>query len=343
VFFPLDKQLGLKDQHWSEQVAKQAVKYSGKLSYGEAAEALMELGQIEISVKSVWRLTQGWGEVMKKVEAQEDNEANGTVDSLATGKVEEELGLRLGASMDGTMIYIRGEEWKELKVGCLFEVEQEPTLDKETGDWIDLGHARKTSYVSYLGGPEGFGQKMWTEAKRRGWQRALDTQVVADGAVWIWNLVGDYFYDANQVVDWYHATEHLAWAAHSAFGEGSAEALHWQKQHETPLFQGHADQVAQSILALEEQRPAAKEDLLKQSGYFTHNKHRMQYLEMRSEGWLIGSGMVESGGKRFKDRFCGSGMRWSRTGAERLLPVRGAIMGHRFDERWKTAYNSPLF
>ena len=204
------------------------------------------------------------------------------------------------------------------------------------------GHARKTSYVSYLGGPKEFGQKMWTEAKRRGWQHALDTQVVGDGAVWIWNLAGDYFYDANQVVDWYHATEHLALAAHCAFGEGSAEALRWQKQHETPLFQGHADQVAQSILALEEQKPAAKEDLLKQSGYFTHNKHRMQYLEMRSEGWLIGSGMVESGGKRFKDRFTCSGMRWSRIGAERLLPVRGAIMSHQFNERWKNAYNSPL-
>ena len=77
-------------------MAKQAVKYSGKLSYGEAAEALAELGQIEISVNSVWRLTQRWGGVLKRVEAQEDIQANGTVDSLATGKVEEKLDVRLG-------------------------------------------------------------------------------------------------------------------------------------------------------------------------------------------------------------------------------------------------------
>jgi len=51
--------------------------------------------------------------------------------------------------------------------------------------------------------------------------------------------------------------------------------------------------------------------------------------------------MVESGGKRFKDRFTKSGMRWSRKGAERLLPVRSAIMSHRFTERWHSAYNSP--
>lgn len=333
--------MGLRDKHWSEQVAKRAVKYSGKLSYGEAAEALVELGQIEISEKSVWRLTQHWGEVLKQVEAQEDIQANGAVDSFATGKVEEKQDVRLGAAMDGAMIYVRGEEWKELKVGCLFEVESEPTLDKETGDWIELGHARKNSYVSYLGGPEEFGKKMWTESKRRGWQHALDTQVVGDAAAWIWNLVGTYLYDAHQVVDWYHATEHLALASHSVFGEGSAEASHWFKQQETPLFQGHADQVAQSILGLEQHKPAAKEELRKQAGYFTNNQRRMQYLEMRSEGWLIGSGMVESGGKRFKDRFTCSGMRWSRPGAERLLPIRGAIMSRRFDERWQKAFNSP--
>jgi len=333
--------LGLKDKHWSEQVAKRAVKYSGKLSYGEAAEALAELGQIEISAKSVWRLTQHWGEVMKQVEVQEDVQANGTVDSLATGEVEEKLDVRLGAAMDGAMIYVRGEEWKELKVGCLYEVETEPTLDQETGDWIEIGHARKISYVSHLGGPEEFGRKMWTEAKRRDWPHALDTQVVGDAASWIWNLVNTYLYDAHQVVDWYHATEHLALAAQVAFGENCPEALRWFKHQETPLYQGHADRVAQSILELEKRNPSAREELRKQAGYFTNHKHRMQYLEMRSEGWLIGSGMVESGGKRFKDRFTCSGMRWSRPGAERLLPIRGAIMSRRFDERWHKAYNSP--
>jgi hypothetical protein len=331
----------LHDKHWSEGVARQAVKYSGKLSFAEVAEALAELGQIEISVNSVWRLTQHWGEALKGVEAKEDEQANGTIDSLVTGQVEQKLDRRLGAAMDGAMIYIRGEEWKELKVGCFFDVEREPTLDPETKDWIELGHARQASYVSHLGGPEAFGKKMWTESKHRRWHQAVDTQVVGDGAAWIWNLVEDYFYDTHQVVDWYHATEHLALAAHLAFGEGTPLALRWLKQQETPLFQGHADRVAAIITGLAELNPHAKQDLLKQAGYFTHNQHRMQYLEMRSDGWVIGSGMVESGAKRFKDRFTASGMRWSRVGAERLLPVRAAIMSHRFDERWRTAYNSP--
>lgn len=228
--FPLDEQLKLRDKHWSEGVAKRAVKYSGKMSYEEASEALNDLGQMEISEKSVWRLTQHWGVALQRVETKEDEQANRTIESLATGKVESKTDQRVGASMDGTMIYIRGEEWKELKVDCLFEVEPEPTLDAETKEWIELGHARHTTYVSHLGGPETFGEKMWTEARRRGWQQAVDTQVVGDGAPWIWNLVGTYFYDAHQVVDWYHAKEHLALAAHLAFGEGTSAAIHWLKQ-----------------------------------------------------------------------------------------------------------------
>ena len=62
----------------------------------------------------------------------------------------------------------------------------------------------------------------------------------------------------------------------------------------------------------------------------------MNYLELRSDGWLIGSGMVESGAKQFKDRFSGAGMRWSRNGAQNLLPIRSAIMSNRFNARWRT-------
>ena len=340
VFFPLDEQLKLRDKHWSEGVAKQAVKYSGKLSYEETVEALNELAQIEISSKSVWRLTQHWGAALQAVETKANEQANRKIESMANGKVEQKTDSRLGASMDGSMIYIRGEEWKELKVGCIFKVEAEPTLDANTQDWIELGHAHDLTYVSHLGGPETFGEKMWTEAQRRGWQQAADTQVVGDAATWIWNLSQTYFYDAYQIVDWYHAAEHLALAAHLAFGEGSQQALRWYTQQETPLFQGEAAHIAQTITLLAEQA-STKDDLLKQAGYFTHNQHRMQYLDMRSEGWLIGSGMIESGGKRFKDRFTRAGMRWSRTGAEHLLPVRTAIMSNNFDDRWFSAYNSP--
>lgn len=342
VFFPLDRQLRLHDKHWSEGVAQKAVKYSAKMSYADATEALQELAQVEISENSVWRLTQEWGETLKEVEEQEAERASTTIEEPTPGQVTKKSDVRLGASMDGCMIYIRGEEWKELKCGCFFEVEWTKVFDPETKDLVDIGHATNTSYVSHLGGPEAFGRKLWVEAKRRHWHDAADTQVVADAASWIWNLVMDYLYDAHQLVDWFHAAEHLGLASNLAFDEGSDLALHWFKQHETLLFQGHADQIAHAITELAEKKPAHGEELLQQAGYFQNHQHRMNYLEMRADGWLIGSGMVESGGKRFKDRFSKSGMRWSRAGAERLLPVRTAVMTGRFDERWRSAYNSPL-
>lgn len=331
----------LQDKNWSEGVAQKAVKYSAKMSYADATEALQELAQIEISENSVWRLTQEWGEALKQVEEKEAEWASTTIEQPTPGRVTKKSDVRLGASMDGCMIYIRGEEWKELKCGCFFEVEWTQVFDPETKELVDMGHATNTSYVSHLGGPEAFGRKLWTEAKRRRWHDAADTQVVADAAAWIWNLVVDYLYDAHQLVDWFHATEHLGLAANLAFGEGSAQARRWFKQQEELLFKGQASQVAQTIAELAEQNLAQREALLQHAGYFQNHQHRMNYLEMRADGWLIGSGMVESGGKRFKDRFSKAGMRWSRTGAERLLPVRTAVMTGRFDERWRSAYNSP--
>lgn len=322
-------------------MARLAVKYSGKLPFAEATEALQEIGQIDVSVKSVWRLTERWGAALQAVEAKEDERANRSAEPASSYPVSPEAKKRRGVAMDGTMLYIREEGWKELKVGCLFDVALTSTSDPETQDVIEVGQAGNTSYVSHLGGPEAFGQKLWTEAQRRHWQQAEATQAIGDGAAWIWNLVADYFYDAHPMVDWYHAKEHLAQAAQLAYGEGSSQAIRWLKGQETPLFQGQAAQVSQAITDLAESRPRVKEDLLKQASYFANHKHRMEYLEMRAEGWVIGSGMVESGGKRFKDRFTGAGMRWSRAGAERLLPIRTALMSRRFEERWAIAYNSP--
>ena len=116
----------------------------------------------------------------------------------------------------------------------------------------------------------------------------------------------------------------------------------WFKAQETVLFQGHALRIVQQLeKAACDRPPDVAEELCQEAGYFRHNERRMNYLEVREEGWPIGSGMVESGGKQFKARFAGSGMRWSRVGAERLIPVRAAIMSRRFDELWARAYNSP--
>jgi hypothetical protein len=338
----LDQQLDLQ-ANWSERVVRQSVWLSGLLpSFEKVIEVLSEIGQVSISSSTVWRQVQHWGAGFEAQEAAEREQANLLPLGHSVGAVERKSEPPMGVAMDGTMIPLRHEGWKELKVGCVFNIEPCLKTEAHTGEEIELARAANNSYVTHLGGPACFGQTVWAEARRRGWERAKETEVLGDGAVWIWNLAGEHFYDSYQVVDWYHGTEHLAAAARAIHGEGTPEAVRWYNSHETTLFQGHADRLAAELLVLADKKPReAAEALRREAGYFASNHRRMQYLDMRSEGYVIGSGMVESGGKQFKARFAGPGMRWSREGAEHLLPIRSSIMSGRFDTIWGAVYHSP--
>lgn len=323
-------------------MAKQAVWLSGLVTFEQAAEILTRVGQSPISSSSVWQRSAKWGKQLKAVEAQQRAIANALParSEVVPGEVSTEQ--VLGAAMDGAMVHVREEGWKELKTGCVFEVEVRPTLDQASGEMMDLAHATNNSYVAHLGGARDFGQQLWTEARHRHWTQAHDSIVLGDGAPWIWNLTSEHFADSRQAVDWYHAKAHLSSAANLLQGEGSAEAKRWLSPHETLLFQGHAARLADELQAAAANVKSGADDLRREAGYFRDNQRRMQYMELREDGFPIGSGMVETGCKQFRARFTGAGMRWSRPGVERLLPVRAAILSHRFDDAWKTAYFSPL-
>jgi len=343
VFSPLDEQLGLQDKHYSAGILKEMVWLSGVMdSFAEAEEVFERIGHLTISDSSIWRRKEKWGEAFKVIEEAEREKANRP--SRAAEFRERVLGSgkRIGVSMDGTMVHIRDEGWKELKVGCSFEIDVYPTWNKESQEWEDLAHAVDNRYVAHLGGPEVFGQMLWAEAKRRGWEGAADREVVGDAAAWIWNQAQEHFYDARQAVDWWHALEHLSNTAGWLYAEGTPAAKKWYKSAEKSLYQGHADRIAAELMEAAAGYPEeVASKLQKEAAYLDTHKRRMQYLELREEGYVIGSGMVESGGKQFKSRFCGPGMRWNRTGIERLIPIRAAIMSGCFDTMWQAAYNSP--
>lgn len=321
---------------------KLVVWLSGIVDYDQVEEILAQVGQISISDSSAWRQAQVWGTGFQALMEAERIRSNLLPGRWGAPCKRAEPKGRMGVSMDGGMIHIRDEGWKELKVGSVFDVEVRPTRDQETGDWIELAHAVGNSYVAHLGGPDIFGQMVWAESSRRGWEQAADTEVVADGAAWIWNLTLDYFYNSRQVVDWYHGTEHLGEAARLLKGEETLAKTRWLNARKTILFEGHAARIALDLEAEARHQPSIGEALKKEAGYFRKNQRRMQYQEMREDGWAIGSGMVESAAKQFKARFAGPGMRWSRPGAEHLIPVRAAIMSGRFEALWHQAYDSPL-
>jgi hypothetical protein len=244
--------------------------------------------------------------------------------------------------MDGATIYIRDEGWKELKVGCIFDIEVQPTKDKETGHWQDKAHAVNNQYVAHLGGPEQFGQMVWGLARQSNWFGAKNSIVLGDGAIWIWNLANHHFVSSKQLVDWYHATEHLGTAARLLYGEDKQPKNYWYEAQKNRLFEGRAKEIAQHLEDRAAEKSSTVADALEsEAGYFANNHARMAYQMLQLAGYPIGSGMVESGCKQFKARFDGSGMRWSRPGAERLLPIRAAVMSKGFDIAWERACHLP--
>jgi hypothetical protein len=152
--------------------------------------------------------------------------------------------------------------------------------------------------------------------------QAADLSCTADGAEWIWNVAADYFPNAQQIVDWYHATEHLAKAAEALHPKNEAAAQAWQHERRQDLYLGGAEQIATWL---------KQAGLAEHATYFHTHQRRMQYQEFREEGHLIGSGTVESGIKRFKHRLNGPRMRWLRAAAERMLVIRAAVMSGDFD------------
>jgi len=331
----------LWEHHWSEGVVKYAVWLSGLVTFAEAARILNTIGAIPISASSIWRRVAVWGPQCQALEATQRaaSLAAPTREELTQTDTPDDRDL--GAAMDGAMVHIREEGWKELKVGCVFAIQQQPTRDKHTGEIRELAHAVANTYVAHLGGPTVFGEALWAEARRRHWMQAPETVVLGDGATWIWNLTADKFFTSRQVVDWYHAKLHLTQAATALHGEGTAAARRWVHRQEIPLLQGHAERLARTLRQLAQKHAHCAEALRREAGYFQDNYRRMQYLALREEGFPIGSGMVESACKQFRARLAGSGMRWSRAGLERLLPIRAAIMSQRFDELWQKVYHLP--
>lgn len=339
--FPLDEQLRLWECHWSEAITHQAVWLYGQVEDDLAEQILQKIGGLTISDTSIWRRAQKWSEKIRVTEAVRAKTAVGLPQrgQLIRGQVPHER--PMGVSMDGGKMNIRGEGWRDFKVGTVFEITQQIEVDPLSQEKVSQPHATQNSYVAFLGGPVPFGQRVWAEAVRREFPEAVDSQVIGDGAPWIWNLASEHFSTSRQVVDWYHAKQHLYTVANSMFGEDTPTSHAWVKQKETPLYQGYARELVGEFREFAKTHRRNAKLLRQEAGYFENNHRRMQYLETREDGFPIGSGMVESGIKQFRSRLAGPGMHWKRENAERILSLRAVILSNRFDQVWSAIY-SPL-
>jgi hypothetical protein len=307
-------------------MSKQMVWLSGLLPYQHAAQVFKRFGYSVVPPASIWRQTQYYGEKLRAHEERQQDYVSPERVKLPPPGLDHQH--QKGVSLDGGMVNIRGEGWKEMKVGTISDIEQRLERDKRTGDLVERPHACQTSYVAVLGSVEQFAPALWALAVRQGVPQAADSSVTADGAAWIWNLAADYFPDSIQIVDWYHACEHLSGAAHALHPTDHSAAQRWYQHAQTPLFLGETHLIIAQLEA------AGLSDC---AHYFQTHKRRMFYHDFLTDGYPIGSGTVESSIKQFKARLTGPGMRWKRPNAERMLVIRAAVMADSFDDLWARA------
>ena len=195
-------------------------------------------------------------------------------------------------------------------------------------------------FVATRQGLDSFRQQLYAEAIRRGLLKVKDVLVVADGAVWIWNLVEDRFKNARQRVDLYHVREHLWALANDVFGHGSQQARSWV----LPLLktlERRQDGVLDVIQGMEGLRSTLtrltteqRATLERQIGYFNQHKHRMDYKQAKRAGQPMGSGAIESTCSQYQRRLKLTGQFWSIEGDEAFLALSTL---HR-NGRWHTLF-----
>jgi len=299
---------------------------SGLLPYKQCEQVMERIGERSVSASSIWRQSQVYGQHLQaEVEHQRQQVS---VAQLQLPDARHDHDQRKAVSIDGGMVNIRGEGWRELKVGAVFDVEPRLERNPQTQQLDELAHGVNVHYTAVLGTKDDFKPALWALAVQHDLPTARKRSVVADGALWIWDVAEDVCPDGQQVVDWFHAVEHLSAAAHVLYPnpDDTAKRKRWLKTHKDHLYRGHVHKI---IAALHQHQRA---DL---ALYFERHQRRMQYLEFRENGLPIGSGTVESGVKQYKQRLCGTGMRWNPDHAQRMLVIRSASLSDEFDHLWQ--------
>ena len=169
-------------------------------------------------------------------------------------------------------------------------------------------------------GVDGLGEQLFAEAQRQGLAQAAKVLVVADGALWIWNLTGDRFAQAHQRLDYYHASQHLWAVAHALYPEDETQARQWIQPLLRKLKAGRAPALLSDLRALSRRlRQKKRRAVESEVKYFQEHQHRMDYAAARRAGEPQGSGAMESTCRQYQCRFKRPGQFWSCAGDEALM------------------------
>jgi hypothetical protein len=177
-------------------------------------------------------------------------------------------------------------------------------------------------FVMTRQGIDALREAVYAEAVRRGLLQAARVLIIADGAVWIWNLAEDRFAGAHQRLDFFHAIQHLWTVAHELHGAGSHAAAAWVKPLIAQLEKGQAERVIKRLEEVlqnlsQSQRPIVAREV----EYFKSHRQRMDYGAAKKADEPLGSGAMESTCRQYQCRFKRPGQYWSQSGDEALFSL----------------------
>jgi hypothetical protein len=323
-FAPLDAQLGLDRSGTTFQIRRWVARLSVKSPFAEAAADLEEFTGVRLSVSHVERIAVHIGSSLARMLRRQSQQHRAGCLPIPALRPE-----RLYISMDGKLVPLR-DPWRrdgsqgalacrygECKTGVVYEAEPGPKGDRGV---------RRCAYVSTMEKVAVFGPLIATLAHTHGHHLAREVVVLGDGAAWIWLIAAAQFPYAIQILDYYHATQHLWSVANAWFGEQTPEAKAWMEAREAEL---KADQVLLVLRAIREWKPrsAAKRQLRDTEYQFiANNAERMRYQTFREKGYHIGSGVIESAcGHVVGQRLDEGGMHWREETADAIVCLRAAL------------------
>jgi hypothetical protein len=340
---PLDQKLGLKPGGVSAGLSELLALGGVELAFEQANRWVEKYLLFGVSENTIRSATEARGAQQQRQEqawiknSQDEDWLQARQRTLGTAPK------RLYGSIDAAKARIeprcpeekamRTEAFRDLKVGCWYELEavppsqrsrrQQEKYDREQ----QVFRARNLRYYCDLMEAKQFGQLVWATGCRALADQASELIFVCDGAVWIWNLVSQYYPQAVQIVDWYHATEHLEKIAALAFLP-SDQRQAWLAETKEALWNGQVQAVIHACQHLTDRCPK----ILAEIPYFLNNEPRMAYARFRAAGYAIGSGTIESACKQIVvQRLRKSGAQWSIRGAVQTAKARAAWLSGEWD------------
>jgi hypothetical protein len=302
-----------------------------QLPFAQASALFQNLTLVGLSPQSVDKASQALGAEVEQLE-QEWQTLSEDPKQLQTQEAEPTRPTRLYGALDATKVHTseqrdeNDEGWRDLKLGVWFEPDARPP-EQPDAEWEI--QAKNMTYFCDIQEAHEFGNLLWATGVQRRAQRAQELIFVSDGAEWIWNLVEFYYPQAIQIVDWFHAVEHLTPVA-ALLGAESAAARTWLKRVRDDLWAGRLDEVIAACTA--HTTPGRKDDPAQKAvTYFSNNRQRMNYPTYRAKGYQIGSGTIESGCKQIGlQRLKVPGATWQKEGARRVAKARAAFLSNQW-------------